>query len=82
VAAAGGEAFVVDRVIDHGVFGLAAILHRDADRELREAVDEVGGAVERVDDPEVVLAFRLAFDESAFLALEAVVRVGLAQRIR
>src|SRR5688572_26706108 len=48
----------------------------DRDRELRETVQEVRGAVERVDDPGVVVARRRA----ALFREETVRRVGLAYR--
>ncbi|MNZ48357.1 hypothetical protein D3C78_660990 [compost metagenome] len=57
----------------------ALVLAGDADGEMRDAVDEVGGAVQRIDDPQVVGAFAGAFQHAAFLAHDAVVRVGLAQ---
>ena len=46
----------------------------DGDRELREAVQEVRGSVERVDHPGVLVARVLA----ALLGEEAVRRIGLA----
>jgi hypothetical protein len=54
----GPERLVGDRVVDHrGADVVPApaaklgFLHRDADREMRDAVEEVAGAVERIDDP-------------------------------
>ena len=50
------------------------MLDADRDAVLREAVDEVGGAVERIDDPDVL---GLAFAASGFLGEEAMVRIGV-----
>ncbi|MCY1508910.1 hypothetical protein D9M68_432350 [compost metagenome] len=57
----------------------ALVLAGDAHGVVRNATDEVGGAVQRVDDPQVIGAFALAFQQAAFFAEDAVVRVGLAQ---
>jgi hypothetical protein len=46
---------------------------------VRNATHEVGGAVERIDDPEVVGAFAAAFMQAAFFAKDAVGWVRLAQ---
>ena len=43
-------------------------------------MDEVGGAVQRIDHPEVIGTLAAAFDEAAFLAHDRVSRIGLAQR--
>jgi hypothetical protein len=53
------------------------VLDRDRHREVREAVQEVGGAVERVDDPQPVA---LAVG-AAFLGQHRVVRVRLADGV-
>ena len=45
-------------------------LERDGDREMRNAVQEIGGAVERIDDPAMGLVGAGA--SAAFLAEEAV----------
>ena len=55
----------------------ALALQADRDRELRNAVQEVGGAVERIDDPGVGLVGALAI--AAFLADEAVTRPRLGE---
>ena len=47
------------------------LLERDRDRPVRQAVQEVGGAVERVDDPAIVR--RAAGLDAALLHDEAVV---------
>src|SRR5262245_29319327 len=49
-----GEELVAARVVDHRLGDRAAMAQRDGNRVLRKAVDEVGGAVERIDDPGVV----------------------------
>ena len=50
VALFGDEHLVGDRIEDHGRDELALALQRDRDGEMRNAVQEVGGAVERIDD--------------------------------
>ncbi len=78
-ATAGGEFFLAYRIEDHGVFQAALVLAGDAHREVRDATDEVGGAIQRVDDPDVVGAFAFACQVAGFLTVEAVGGVGLAQ---
>jgi hypothetical protein len=53
------------------MFDAAADLGRDGDGEGREPVHEVGGAIERIDDPDHIAVARGA----AFLGQEGVVRV-------
>src|SRR5258705_193586 len=55
--ARGGEQIVARRIVDDRLRDHAAVAQRDGNAILREAVDEIGGAVERVDDP---LVFRLS----------------------
>ena len=50
-AALGDVKLVQDRVVDDAGDELALALERDRDGEERDAVQEVGGAVERIDDP-------------------------------
>jgi hypothetical protein len=57
-ALAGGEHLVAQRVIDHRLIDLALVGEGNRDGVLREAVDEIGRAVERVDDPLVLAAER------------------------
>ncbi len=71
VAARGGEEFLPHRVVDDGVLEPAAVLDGDRHGEGGEAVQEIGGAVERIDDPDELVAAAAA----GFLAEEAVVRV-------
>ncbi len=54
VAARGGEELLAHGVVDDGVLEPAAVLDRDRYRERREAVQEIGGAVQRIDDPNVL----------------------------
>src|SRR3712207_4455060 len=58
---------------------LAAILDRDRDGEVRDAVEEVRGAVERIDDP-ARLAL-VARDLALLLEQEAEVGARLAQDV-
>src|SRR3954447_11012832 len=54
MAAFGAEQLVAQRIEHDAGRQLAMLLERDRDRPVRQAVEEVGGAVERVDDPAVV----------------------------
>jgi hypothetical protein len=79
-ATAGGEFFLANRVENHGVFQAATVFAGDADGEVRNAAQEVGGAVQRIDDPQVVFAFDAgAGVQAGFFTLDRVIRVGLAQ---
>ena len=49
------EDLLPHRIVDHADLELAALLGRDRDREHGEAVQEIGRAVERIDDPERVV---------------------------
>ena len=50
----GGVPLVADRVEDHAALGLAVVVIGDGDGEVGDLVGEVVGAVDRVDDPEVL----------------------------
>ena len=52
VAARGGEEFLAHGIVDHGVLQAAAVLDRNRYGEGRKAVQEIRGAVERIDDPD------------------------------
>src|SRR6184192_3996980 len=54
-AAAGGEQLPTHRVVDHRVLEPPADLGCDRDGKHRKAVQEVGRAVERIDDPECIV---------------------------
>ena len=69
-AALGDIEFVDDRIVDDAGDDLALALERQRDGEDRDAVEEIGGAVERIDDPAVGLV--AAGDLAAFLGEEAV----------
>ena len=58
----------------------AAVFAGDAHGIVRNAAHEVGRAIQRVDDPQVIGAVTAAFEQSTFLAKDAVIRIGLAQR--
>ncbi len=77
LAALGDVKLVIGRIIDqagdHGAFALQA----DRNRELRNAVQKIRGAVERIDDPGVALV--VAFADAAFLADKAVARPRLGE---
>src|SRR6185369_9963926 len=77
LAALGGEQVVVRRVVDKAGNDRAFALKRDRDGEVRDAVQEIGGAVERVDDPGMGLVG--AVMASAFLAQKAVAGTRLRE---
>src|SRR3954468_24878130 len=70
----GPVAIVSQRLIDEPLGDLGAsagllLLDRDGDREMGDAVKEVGGPIERVDDP--ARLFGVALDRAAFLKQHA-----------
>ena len=77
LAALGDVELVIGGIVDHAGDDGALALQPDRDRELRDAVQEIGGAVERIDDPGVGLVVALA--DAAFLADEAVARPRLGE---
>ena len=77
LALLGEEQVVVGGIVDEACDQFAFALKPDRHREVRNAVQEVGGAVERIDDPHIGLVGALA--RAAFLADEAVAGPGLGQ---
>ena len=77
LAALGDVELVIGGIVDHAGDDRALALQADRNREMRDAVQEVGGAVERIDDPGVALVVALA--GAAFLADEAVTRPRLGE---
>ena len=71
------EQLVPHRIVDHAGVGLAVALQPDGDREVGQPVQEVGGAVQRIDDPAVGAV--LALDRAAFLEQEAEARARPAE---
>ena len=78
LALLGPEQLVGDGIVGDGGDNGAFALESDIDGEVRDGVQEVGGAVQRVDDPGVGLVGPL--DQAALLAKEAVAGAGLGQR--
>ena len=77
LAALGGEELVIGGIVDQPGDRRAVAHQRDRDREVRNAVQEVGRAVERIDHPGVGLVG--PFAAAAFLAEKAVARPRLQQ---
>ena len=77
LAALGGEHLVVRRIVDQTGDYDALTLQRDGNRELRNAVQKIGGAVERIDDPAMALVGALALP--AFFAEKAIARARLGE---
>jgi hypothetical protein len=77
LAAFGVKQFVGDRVIDNASCQLAIALEGDRNGEMRDAVHEVGGAVERVNDPR--MRFIRAFNHATFFENEAVAGASFLQ---
>jgi len=74
-AAAGGTVQILGiGGVDHAVFQLALDLDADRHGVVGQTMQEVGGAVERIDDPQHFVVAVL----SAFLAQHGVLRIGLA----
>ena len=69
------EQVVARRVVDHGLLYLAPEREGDGDRVHRQAVDEVRGPIQRVDDPEVVAVLG-AVRAARLLGQDAVAGVG------
>ena len=59
LAALGDIKLVIGGIVDHAGDDGALALQADRNRKLRNAVQEIGGAVERIDDPGVALVVRL-----------------------
>ncbi len=78
-AALGGKQLVVDRIVDQAGDDRVFAFERDRDREMRNAVQEIGCAVERVDDPGVGLVG--AFVAAAFFAEKAIARPRARQLV-
>jgi hypothetical protein len=78
--ARGREQLVARRVVHAGLRHLALVLQGDGDRVLRKTVDEVGGAVERIDDPQV-FGGGGGVARARFLGKDAVSRVGMLQGV-
>ena len=76
LAALGGEGLLIGGIEDQSRHQLALALERDGDGENRNGVQEVGGAIERIDDPPMRVIGPL--DLAALLHQEAVAgaRVG------
>ena len=74
-ATRGGEQVVAAGIVDHRLLHLAAHGERNAHAIDRETVDEVGGAIERVDVPDEI-AVGIAMRLTGFFGKETVLRVG------
>jgi hypothetical protein len=75
----GGEQLVGRRIEHHAGNHFPVALERDGDCELRNAVQEVGGPVERIDDPAMRAVGTLEL--LAFLAEEAVGRTRFQELV-
>jgi hypothetical protein len=77
LAAFGNKHLVVGGVVDEAGNDRARAFERDGDGEMRNAVQEIGRAVERIDDPAMRLVGALA--RAAFLTQKAVIRSRLGE---
>ncbi len=73
ITLARGEQLVAQRIVDHGMQQVAVVDKTDRNAEVRKTVQVVVRAVERIDDPDLVL--RLAAG-AGFLAEDTVVGIG------
>jgi len=71
---AGGKQLIAQGIVDHGVFDAVKVAHGNGYGHLGHAMDEVGGAVQGIDDPFEILAL----DGAAFFGDDAVLRIGAA----
>ena len=78
-SARGSKQVIAGRVIDNRLLDATLDRQRNADAVNREAVNEVGGAVQRVDDPHEVGVFGAVLAARLF-GQNAVARVGGQQR--
>ena len=74
---AGGEQFVADRIVNHTHFGAALDAQGDGDGNVGNTLDEVGGAIQWVNDPLIVGTFQTLNAE--LFTDDAVVGIGLQQ---
>ena len=72
------EQVVANRVEDHALRDHAFVRERDGNAVLRKAVEEICGAVERVDDPHM-LGRQILVATRAFLGEDRVIRIGRMQ---
>ena len=80
VTTAGAVLFLFQRVENHRVLKTTTVLNSNGHGKMRNAIDKVGGAIERINDPEVIFAFTLTFTVAALFTVKTVVGVGFAQR--
>lgn len=63
-APTGREQFVPIGVVDHPLGDHAALHQRDRDRILRQTVNEIGGAIERIDNPDMLAQSGIPLDRA------------------
>ena len=76
LTAYGGEEFVAHRIVNHRHFGTAFNAYGDRNREVRQAFDKIGGAIQRIDNPLNVLIVARQF--ATLFSNDGVLRVGFA----
>src|SRR5574342_1160991 len=76
----GDEHFVVCGIVDQAGHDGAIALERNRDCEMRNAVQEIGGPIERIDDPPMALVAAVA--PAAFFAEETVARPCLHELVK
>src|SRR5262245_66071340 len=69
LAALGDEELVLDRIVDEACDRHAVAFQPDGDAEMRDGMQKVGGAIERIDMPAMRLVGTL--EDAAFLEHEA-----------
>jgi len=74
----GGKQVIAGGIVHHGLFDLAAHGQRNADAINGQAVDKVGGAVQRIDDPDKLRVLG-AFSAARFFGPDTVAGVGRQQ---
>ena len=74
------EKIVPARIVDHGLCHLAAVRERDRNAVLRKTMEIVRGAVEWIDDPDV-LGVDVRILRRAFLRQDRVIRIRREDRL-
>ena len=76
LAAGRGKQFVTHRIVDHRDFSTTFDAYGDGNREVRQTFNEVGGAIQWIDNPLNILLFASVF--TAFFGDNGVLRVRFA----
>jgi len=76
LAAGGGEQLITHRIVNHGHFSTAFNAYGDGNGEMGKALNKVGGAIQRIDNPLHILIFACVL--TALFGNDGVLRVRFA----